>query len=278
MRTLSLAHLTLVGSSPLQLIDHAAEAGFTHIGMRVIPPTADARIASPVEDPALRTPILRRLGDAGLEVLDIEALWLSAEFDPAPVERAFAFGVEMGARYAIVAGNDPDHDRLLRHLDAVCQLGASFGIKILLEFIPYTQVRTIWDAANCLAIIDRPNTGILVDALHLSRSGGSIADVVANLSRVQFLHLCDAPASTPQSTELLRDEARRSRLYPGQGELALRELIAATPASIPIAIEAPHAGLADRPFGEQARLARETTVRLLREVDGVASNEQESDR
>ncbi|VIO71553.1 hypothetical protein CI1B_37370 [Bradyrhizobium ivorense] len=278
MRTLSLAHLTLVGSTPLQLIDHATEAGFEHIGMRIIAPTADTRISSPVEDPALRATILRRLADAGLKVLDIEALWLSAEFDPAPVERAFAFGAEIGARYAIVAGNDPDRDRLLRNLDAVCQLGAPFGIQILLEFIPYTEVRTIRDAANCLAAIDCPNTGILVDALHLSRSGGSVTDVVADLSRVQFLHLCDASAIVPRTTELLRDEARRNRLYPGQGELALRELVAATPASIPIAIEAPHAGLADRPFGEQARLAREATIRLLQEVDGMKSGEQEHGR
>lgn len=278
MRTISLAHLTLAGVSPLQLIDHAAQAGFDHIGMRIVAPTADSRMESPLGDPSLRASILRRLAETGIKVLDIEAWWLSAEFNADSIEPTFGFGAAMGARYAIVAGNDPIRSRLLDHLDVVCQIGARVGIQILLEFIPYSQVCTIGDAADCLTSINRPNIGILVDALHLSRSGGSVADVVANLHRVQFLHLCDAPRLPPRSIGAMRDEARGYRLYPGEGELDLRELIAITPTDVPIAIEAPRAGLIDHPFVEQARRARAATLGLIAEVERMQQSEKAQSR
>ncbi|WFU78202.1 TIM barrel protein [Bradyrhizobium sp. CIAT3101] len=278
MRIVSLAHLTLPGASPLQLIDHAAQAGFDHIGMRIVAPTTDSRMALPLGDRSLRTSILRRLAETGIKVLDIEAWWLSAEFNATGIEPAFGFGAEMGARYAIVSGNDPVRNRFLDHLDVVCQIGARVGVQILLEFIPYSQVCTIWDAADCLASINRPNIGILVDALHLSRSGGSVADVVANLHRLRFLHLCDAPKLPPQTIEAMRHEARGNRLYPGEGELDLRELIAVTPADVPIAIEAPHAGFTDQSPVDKARRARVATLDLITDVERTRRSEEEKTR
>jgi sugar phosphate isomerase/epimerase len=269
MRTLSLAHLTLPGCSPIELIDAAAEAGFDHVGMRIVAPPGDSRTRSVLNDARMRADIIRRLADTQVRVLDVEAFWLSPAFDLASAERAFAFGAEIGARYAVVAGNDPDRIRFLEHLDALCELAQQYGIQVSLEFIPYTEVRTIHDAWYCLAAIKRPNAGLLVDALHLSRSGGSPADVAAIPAELlHYLHLCDAPAATPPTVDLLRDEARSNRLYPGQGALALRALVAAAPANIRIAIEAPHAGLSAQPWAEQARRARTATLDLL---DGIAA-------
>jgi sugar phosphate isomerase/epimerase len=267
MRIVSLAHLTLAGSGPLELIDAAAQAGFDHIGMRIVPPTADTRMVSPLGDAVLRAAILRRLADARTKLLDIEAFWLSPSFEVAAAERAFAFGAEMGAQYAIVAGNDPERARLLERLDALCELAASYSMRVSLEFIPYSEVRTIADASACVSAIKRPNAGLLVDALHLSRSGGSPADLVAIPSgQLHYLHLCDAPAAPPPTLDLVRAEARGDRLYPGEGELPLAGLIAAVPANLPIAIETPHAGLRDRPRAEQARLVRTATLRLLEDA------------
>jgi sugar phosphate isomerase/epimerase len=264
MRTLSLAHLTLAGSGPLELIDAAAQAGFDHIGMRIVPPTADTRIVSPLGDAALRAAILRRLADAQIKVLDIEAFWLSPSFEVAAAERAFVFGAEMGAQYAIVAGNDPERARLLERLDELCERAVPYAMRVSLEFMPYTEVRTAADASACVFAIKRPNAGLLIDALHLSRSGGSPADLAAIPTvQLHYLHLCDASATPPPTLDLVRAEARGDRLYPGEGELPLAGLIAAVPANVPIAIEAPHAGLRERPWAEQARLARTATLRLL---------------
>jgi sugar phosphate isomerase/epimerase len=265
MRILSLAHLTLPGSDPIRLIDAAAEAGFDHVGIRIVPPTGDTRMSSSLGDMRLRAGILRRLADTGLKVLEIEAFWMSSDFEPAGAERAFAFGAEMGASYAVVSGNDPDRNRFLDRLQATCELAARYRLRVSLEFIPYSEVRTLQDARDCLVAIKQPNAGLLIDALHLSRSGGSPSDVAAiGEELVHYLHLCDAPREAPETTDLMRQEARSNRLYPGHGNLPLRELITAAPRDAPIAIEAPNPGLQDRPPAEQARRARQSLLDLLR--------------
>lgn len=76
---------------------------------------------------------------------------MSPDFDLAKADQAFAFGAELGARYAVIAGNDPDRVRLLERLDAVCDLGERYGIRISLEFIFNTEVRTLADARDCLS-------------------------------------------------------------------------------------------------------------------------------
>ena len=50
----------------------------------------------------------------------------------------------LGARNALVAGNDPDQARLVENLAALCDIAAPLGIAPCLEPMPWT------DAANFL--------------------------------------------------------------------------------------------------------------------------------
>jgi sugar phosphate isomerase/epimerase len=59
----------------------------------------------------------------------------------------------------------------------------------------------------------------------------------------------------PTDTPNLIREARTGRLLPGEGVLPLRELVAALPPGIPLAIEAPSRATADLPALERARRA-----------------------
>src|SRR5436190_11169964 len=115
----------------------------------------------------------------------------------------------------------------------------------MLEFIPYTQLRDLADAAALRAAAAPADAGLLVDALHLARSGGSPADIAGfDPALFSFVHLCDAPRMLPPADEL-RSEAREARLYPGEGELWLSEFVDAFPPDTPLVVEAPsriHAG------------------------------------
>ena len=62
---------------------------------------------------------------------------------------------------------------------------------------------------------------------------------------------------------LLIREARTGRLLPGDGVLPLRELVAALPAGIPLAIEAPSRATADLPALERSRRAYRALSALL---------------
>jgi hypothetical protein len=64
------------------------------------------------------------------------------------------------------------------------------------------------------------------------------------------------------ATALIR-EARTGRLLPGQGVLPLRELVAALPAGVPLAIEAPCRASADLPAVERAKRAYQALSTLL---------------
>jgi hypothetical protein len=81
---------------------------------------------------------------------------------------------------------------------------------------------------------------------------------------------CDASADMPAPTDtanLIR-EARTGRLLPGEGVLPLRDLVAALPAGLPLAIEAPSRDTVHLPALERAQRAHRALTALL---DGVRS-------
>ena len=268
MRTLSLAHLTLMSADPIQLIEAAEAAEFTHIGMRIVPPTPDAPMRTVIGDAPFQRTILRRLSASGVKVLDVEAFWLTAETDVNSIEPAFAFGADLGATYVVVVGNDPQSSRLIDNFTQLTEVAQRYRLQTSLEFIPYSQVRTLADAHNIVRSCGYPNAGLLVDVLHLSRSGATPADLAQlPAGAVHYLHLCDAPRLAPTDLAAIKVEARSGRLYPGEGDLLLREFVAAADGRVPVAIEAPDGRRAHLSYFEQARLARSATIRLL-ELEG----------
>jgi sugar phosphate isomerase/epimerase len=112
----------------------------------------------------------------------------------------------------------------------------------------------------------RPNASVLVDALHFSRSGGLPAHIgQVDPALFRYAQLCDAAAEMPGPTDtpaLIR-EARTGRLLPGEGALPLRELVAALPAGIPLAIEAPCGATAELPAVERAKRAYQALATLV---------------
>ena len=100
-----------------------------------------------------------------------------------------------------------------------------------------------------------PNVRLLVDALHLSRSGADFRKLDRfDSSIVSYVHLCDAPAAIPPP-DALRDEARLKRRYPGEGELPLDDFLDAMPADACIGLEAPCKAYADLTPLERGRVA-----------------------
>jgi sugar phosphate isomerase/epimerase len=257
-RAVSLAHLTMIDADPIELIEAAAQAGFSHVGLRIVPPMPGDPVAPVLGDASLQRAIRQRLAATGLKVLDVEAFWLTSSFDAAEHESALALGADLGAQYLVVIGNDSHRDRTIDNFGALCMAAQRFGLKPAFEFIPYSQVPKLAAALDIVLAVRQPNAGLLIDALHLSRSGGSPKDIAGIPDEfIHFMHLCDAPLVRPATIAEMRTEAREDRLFPGEGELPLSALVAAAPASTPLAIEAPHRGHARLSFGDRGQLARE---------------------
>lgn len=261
---LSLAHLTVLDAHPLDLIDAAVAGGFDAIGLRIVPPMRTDTIVPVIGDETLIRRFEQGLSDTGIEVLDVEAIWLGPDSDVAALEPALALGRRLGASNVLVVGNDPDAVRVTDNFAALAELAGRYQLKLGLEFIPYCHTSTLQQAHSVVKVSRQPNAGVLVDALHLIRSGGSASDLrKIEPTTILYGQICDARAERPQTQEALRHEARGGRLYPGQGHLPLREILDALPHGLPLGVEAPCAEYGHLPVAERARICGAATRRFL---------------
>ena len=265
MGVLSLAALTILDAGPIGQVDAAHAGGFDHAGLRLQPLLpSDQKIVGLSESEAALTDALAR---TGLGVLEIGVFPLRAGMDVEALAPVLAFSHRIGARYLVCPVEDDDAARRLETFRALCDLAETCGLRALIEFNPYSACRTLAEAAQIVRMAERPNAAALVDALHLSRSGGGPNDIAKHAAgMVPLVHLCDAPpAPRPgsRSEDELRKESRTARLLPGEGSLWLDELLDAPGPDADVSVEAPSARHAHLPAAERARLAYDATRALL---------------
>jgi sugar phosphate isomerase/epimerase len=164
----------------------------------------------------------------------------------------------LGAKNVLVMSAEPEEGRTIERFCELCDRAAQYSLHVGLEFAIYTGIRTLAHAADVVARSKRSNASVLIDALHFSRSGGIPAQVASvDPSLFRDAQICDASPDMPgpNDTPALIREARTARLLPGEGVLPLKELVAALPATVPLAIEAPCRATADLPAVERAKRA-----------------------
>ncbi|MBV1706184.1 MAG: sugar phosphate isomerase/epimerase [Hyphomicrobiales bacterium] len=266
MPLLSLAHLTLIDADPLALIEAAAAGGFDAIGLRIVAPFASDSIVPVIGDMPLQRRIKARLAATGLRILDVEAFWLHPQTDIDTLKPALDLAADLGARYLLTVGNDPGPSRMTANYARLCEAAQARGLRTMLEFIPYSCVQSLEAAHRLLTAAAPADAGLLVDALHLCRSGGSPSDVALyEPGLFSYVQICDAPRASPPP-ELLRSEARGGRLYPGEGELWLADFIAAFAPGTPVALEAPAPKYAALPLPERGRIAGAASRQTLQKI------------
>ncbi len=266
-RQLSLAHLTVLDTTPPELVSVAAASGFRSIGIRL---TATPSVGVPPYDCLHEGPMLRetlaRLADTGVSVLDTEFLRFEPDQIVGVPEGFLEVSAQLGAKHVLVMSAEPEEARTIERFGELCDRAAPYGLTVGLEFAIYTGVRTLAHAAGVIARSKRSNASVLIDALHFSRSGGLPAHVASvDPSLLRYAQICDAGPDmpAPSDTPALIREARTGRLLPGEGGLPLKELVAALPASLPLAIEAPSRATAGLPALERARRAYRALADLV---------------
>jgi sugar phosphate isomerase/epimerase len=263
MKQLSLSHLTVLDVGPPHLITLAAEAGFRAVGIRLCSPTPGG-VEYPLRagSPELRE-TLRLMSAHDVAVSDIEVVRIAADTRVVDYAEAFEAGAELGAKRVCINIDDPERSRVTDCLAELCDLAAPFGLALDIEFMVWRPVATLEDAVSVIKAVSKPNAFVLIDALHLARSGGTVQMVTAlDPALIGSVQLCDAPLVSPPPSGII-DEARGNRLLPGEGELPLRDLLAALPQDVPLAAEVPLARETDSM--KRAILVRQATERLLRE-------------
>lgn len=267
-RPLFLAHLTLQHLAPPALVRMAAEAGFRGVSMTVVRPQRPGALAYSLlgRGNPLMAETLACLADTGLIVHDVQGIRLEPETDVQGFEPLLEAGQRLGARYVMTLCDDADAARNADRLAMLGERAARYGLRPVLEFMAYSGVASLNDARAVLARAASPNLAIMVDVLHWARSGGTLADIAATPAALMpYLQVCDGPAAPPPGgTEGLKNEARRQRNFPGEGELPLAAFLAAFAPDLPLSVEVPvmdwHDTLDDLAI---ARRAMASTLRCL---------------
>jgi sugar phosphate isomerase/epimerase len=145
---------------------------------------------------------------------------------------------ELGVKRICSLSLDPDLGRSLDQIAALAEMANRVGAEIVIEFVPTFTIPDLHSAISAIRRIGRDNVRLLIDTMHLVRSGGRASDIAAlDPDLIGYAQLCDAPlvAKNPSYME----ESVTERMVPGTGELPLKEILAALPAHVVIGLEIP---------------------------------------
>jgi sugar phosphate isomerase/epimerase len=171
--------------------------------------------------------IRRVLADHGIRHVEVEFLndW---DLDPAsPARRAsdrvrselLEAAAELGAHNLKVsphlfADPPPDVPRMRDAFAILSEEARPTGANVIIEFMPFTDVRTIDAALEIVAGADGPNVGVLLDTWHVFRGGIDLAGIAAMPAR--FLRGVELDDAGPPEGDAFDDTRFRRRL-PGEG-------------------------------------------------------------
>lgn len=231
-RLTSLSAGTILDATPEQALRAAAAAGFGGFGIRWEPDSTSPR--------GLRG-LRRAIAASGLRLLDLEVVRLAPDV-PVGTHRPWVdVAGELGAHFVLVVSDHPDISRSRDELVILAEWCAPAGLTVALEFMRFTAVSTFAAASGLVSSTGAANLAVLVDALHLQRGGETPGALVGSgHAPVGYVQLCDASAAAPEGSAdpaVLAHEARHDRLFPGDGELPLIDLVTTLPPDLPCCVE-----------------------------------------
>ncbi len=229
MTLISLDHLTLLELTPPELVRTAGLAGFTHVGLRLNPAAPGERPHPMIGDTPMRRETLALMRDTGVAVFDFGVLRLKKETHVADFEPVLEAAAALGATHACVNGDEPDPAILADLLGRLCELGRPYRLTMNLEATPWTGVKTLADAVRIVRAAAQPEARVLVDTIHVDRSGGTPADIAAIPPELlAYVQVCDAhgPRPQPGDFDTMIYQARNERGFPGKATSTSRRCCA----------------------------------------------------
>ena len=245
MDQLGIGFLSVFGLPPVEFVDLVADLGCRYISTVVqgqplvplgFPPFS-------LKDVALRRDLLAAmnhrgvtisLGDGFLVLPGAEMRRFSADLDVL---------AELGVPWINAVSLDPDLSRTFDQFAALAELAAQRNIQTAVEPVPGLTVGDLSTALAALEHVRRHDFRLLIDTMHLVRSGSSAADLAAiDPDHIGYAQLNDT--TLQPRTDNYMEEAMYERMVPGEGELPLVDILSALPPDIVIELEIPRRSLA----------------------------------
>lgn len=263
---LALDHLTVIDTTPSQLVEVAAAVVARAVCLFMEPIAVLPRLPSffLYADGPERRETKARLDHFGIDVDLVYPFTLTGRSQPAAFRPALETAAWLGSRAVNVLLYDREPARRAEKFAEFCTLALEYGLQVVIEFFPASQVRTLAEASDLATRVGAPGrVGVNVDLLHLARSGGSIAELAGAASTVLYAQICDGPADCDAQ---YRDfESTSQRLIPGSGALDVTGFAATLAPRVRMSVEVPQesAIIAGKTGVERARLALDGARRAL---------------
>lgn len=260
---LTLGFLTLGNARPADILIAARNAGFRAAGLRITARKRGDEWHDVIGNESAMNEIRARTSDE-LRLSNISGYYITAATQPVDFMSVVDATVALRSNLIVQGCFDPERTRLIATLGRYAEYALSAGVRIAIEFMPASDLKTPEDAQQVLAQVGMPNLGLMIDPLHLWRAGGDESSVARfNPSSVFIAQVCDATLSPPGDMDLWT-EAMTARRLLGNGQLPLNRFIDALPAGTELECEIPRQA-DDRTSDEDyARVVFETTRAYLK--------------
>jgi sugar phosphate isomerase/epimerase len=263
---LALDHLTVVDTTPSQLVSVAAEVGCEAVclfmqPMDVLPRMPHFDLYGATAERRETRALCEGLG-VGVDL--VYPFTLTGRTEVTTFLPALETAAYLGARAVNVLLYDRDPARRCDVFSLFCALAAAHSLEVAVEFYPVSQVKSLQTA---LELVGRPlpgKVGVNVDLLHLFRSGGTVSEIArAPVHMIRYAQFCDGPAVVDQSQ--LAWEASSERLLPHAGTFDLAGFARALPPDVRTSVELPQEDALVRgvPVVERARRAVDAVRRAI---------------
>jgi len=189
-------------------------------------------------------------------------------------EAFFSAAVGLGVESVSVIealGQAFDIGELTESFAGVCDHAAEHGMRVHLEFMPFSGVPDLATAWQIVSTADRPNGGLVFDFWHYFRGARDDA-LLARIpgDRIFVVQVCDAPAEVVGT---LLDDSMHRRLLPGTGSFdtgAVLSLLERTGGLASVGAEVFSDELGSRGHLAAGRLAGEALRRCLADLRASA--------
>ncbi|HEU0166460.1 MAG TPA: TIM barrel protein [Chloroflexota bacterium] len=214
-------------TEPLAYIDATIKAGYEGIGIRSYrAPGRNYNFNPIVGNKDLERDVKNALKDSGLEVYDLYSFYLQPEMQWDLVKPALDFGGEIGCKFVLIIGDDPDWNRMLDTMGKMIDHIEPLGMKAVIEDF----ATALTPLSTCIKFVNdcKPRyVGHCLDPRQGYRDEkgfGSLKDL--DLSLVPYVQLNDTAINGAQG------------VLPGEGYVPLYDYLDALPLDIDISTEA----------------------------------------
>lgn len=267
---LGIGMLSVFGLPPVELVNLAADLGcrFVSAALQGMPlvPLGYPRF-SLTDDAGLRQAVLAAMDDRAVRISLGDGFLVLPGADVRALRGDLDVLAELGVPRINVVSLDPDVPRSFDQFAALTDLAAQLGIQTVVEPVPGLTVGDLPTALAAVEHVARPDFRLLIDTMHVVRSGSSAADLAAiDPARIGYAQLNDT--TLRPRTENYMEEAMFERMVPGEGELPLRGILSVLPSDILIELEVPRRQLALAGVSpiDRMRPCVEAARRLLSEI------------